>query len=79
LSNSPKKTFENSSANLIPGPGTYSSKDTLDKKGTIIGRSVRSGIRLNGVPGPGHYKIPVRIGDVPRYLIPSQNEEFKYV
>ncbi len=30
-------------------------------------------------PGPGHYYIPVKILDVPKYNIPNQNEEFKWV
>jgi len=30
-------------------------------------------------PGPGTYKIPARIQDVPGYLLPNRSVEFKYV
>jgi hypothetical protein len=33
----------------------------------------------DNTPGPGHYYIPVKILDVPKYNIPNQNEEFKWV
>lgn len=31
------------------------------------------------MPGPGHYKVPCKVADVPRYSYPSRPEEFKYV
>jgi len=31
------------------------------------------------VPGPGHYRVRSTFADVPRYLIPNQPDEFKYV
>lgn len=31
------------------------------------------------VPGPGHYRVKSTFADVPKYLIPNQNEEFKFV
>ena len=33
----------------------------------------------DAVPGPGQYKVPCRVADVPRYSYPARSEEFKYV
>ena len=30
-------------------------------------------------PGPGHYYVPVHFADVPRYVLPEQNETYKWV
>ena len=30
-------------------------------------------------PGPGFYKVPCTFGDVPRYNLPEQDEQFKWV
>ena len=30
-------------------------------------------------PGPGQYYIPVTVADVPRYVMPIQNEKYKWV
>ena len=34
---------------------------------------------LNGVPGPGQYKIPIHFANVPDYLIPNREEQVKYI
>jgi len=36
-------------------------------------------MQKDGTPGPAAYKIPVKVLDVPKYLIPNQNQEFKFV
>jgi len=36
-------------------------------------------VNKDGTPGPAAYKIPVKILDVPKYLIQNQNPEFKFV
>lgn len=33
----------------------------------------------NKNPGPGHYKIPVKFADVPKYSMPNQSQEFKWI
>lgn len=33
----------------------------------------------DNTPGPGHYYIPVKIADVPRYNLKEQNEQYKWV
>jgi hypothetical protein len=47
--------------------------------GNIFSKDSRSRERLNDVPGPGTYKLPVKFADVPSYLIPSKEESSKYV
>ena len=44
-----------------------------------FGSEKRGKTHTQGTPGPGAYRVPVKIIDVPKYLIPNQNEEFKYV
>jgi hypothetical protein len=62
----------------VPGPGAYS-PIIPSSKCVAFSRAGRKGLKPNGVPGPGYYRIPVRIADVPRYLVANQREEFKYV
>ncbi len=47
--------------------------------GVSFAKAIRDERQDLGVPGPGAYKVPVKVLDVPRYLIPNQNEEFKFV
>jgi len=44
-----------------------------------FGGSERSKTPINDSPGPGAYKIPVKIQNEPSYLLPNKSEEFKYV
>jgi len=46
-----------------------------------FGTQARSLEKKDGSPGPGHYKVPVKVADVPKYSLPSNKygEEFKYV
>jgi len=30
-------------------------------------------------PGPGAYKIPVKVADVPKYILPNKSDEFRFV
>ena len=48
-------------------------------KAHVFGRSDRNAFKGKEGPGPGSYKIPVQVADVPAYLIPGQKEEFKFV
>ena len=69
---------------LSPGPGAYESslanKNSSAKFG--FGTSKRPDVspaRKAFVPGPGQYKINVKVGEVPTYAMPNKAEEFKYV
>jgi hypothetical protein len=44
-----------------------------------FGSSQRSVERKNGVPGPGHYRVPCRVAEVPKYAMPGASEGFKFV
>ena len=65
----------------VPGPGTYQ-KTLVDKKSApsfgFGTSSQREPIKQTLSPGPGGYKIPVMIADVPAYAMPSRKEDYKY-
>jgi len=63
---------------IVPGPGMYSIKEE-EKKGNVFSHDTRQIFKVKEGPGPGAYKIPVQVADVPNYLIPGQNTEFKFV
>ena len=68
-----------------PGPGTYvNSAEKLKTSSPSFGfgSSQRPAIGGNGknqVPGPGQYKLPSKIQDVPAYALPNRKDESKYV
>jgi hypothetical protein len=57
----------------VPGPGTYTtapmqgSPDKRRNETFRIGTSKRDGLKDDGVPGPGSYKIPCSIAEMPAY------------
>lgn len=65
----------------VPGPGNYNYYNpSLDKGPKVkIGTETRVHNVKSDTPGPGAYKIPVKLMDVPRYLIQNQEEQFKFV
>jgi len=66
----------------MPGPGAYDVAKASHKTGLsyVFGSDQRTPLKKSdGVPGPGAYKVPVYVADVPKYLLPEQNQEFKYV
>jgi hypothetical protein len=44
-----------------------------------FGKEVKRSMKEDESPGPGFYKIPCRIAEVPRYVLPKQNEKYKFV
>jgi hypothetical protein len=68
--------------NKNPGPGIYSTvKNSYLFSGPKFGfgSSQRMPVRKDGEPGPGSYRIPTQVGNVPSYSMPNRNEKFKYV
>ena len=66
----------------VPGPGTYNSnlsnKQSAPRYG--FGSSQRANLAKKTLsPGPGGYKIPCTIGNLPSFAMPGGKEEFKYV
>lgn len=63
-----------------PGPASYENVKT-SKKGPKFpfGTANRTSNNIGDSPGPGSYKVPVKVANLPRYALPSQNEEFKFV
>ncbi len=75
-----------SKAGLGSGSGAGGNADNRDFGNSKLGSGVSHGFGkgegqpghdLN--PGPGYYYVPVTFADVPRYVLPVQNEEFKWV
>ena len=64
---------------IVPGPGTYvNSSEKLKLKSPSFGfgtskRPVLTGSTKFMTPGPGHYKVPTRIADVPSFAMPNRN------
>ena len=73
----------NQKINLIPGPGAYDIKIEDPKfklfKYGKFGSDSRYKIHKNNIPGPGAYRIPTKIVEAPRYLMPKIDETFAYV
>ena len=36
-------------------------------------------MKKDGSPGPGQYKIPSKISDLPAYAMPNRPEQYKYI
>ena len=70
--------------NRVPGPGNYDFSQN-DKKAAPrygFGTSTRENAspqRKDIGPGPGAYKVNVKVGDVPAYAMPARTEAQKYV
>jgi hypothetical protein len=62
-----------------PGPGNYNVRNILGGPGYGFGSSGRGTLGKDEVPGPGHYKVPCKVADVPGYSMPNRAEEYKYV
>jgi hypothetical protein len=64
-----------------PGPGAYDShlKNKKDAPRFGFGSSKRAGIASGDSPGPGHYKINVKVAETAAFAIPGKTDEFKYV
>jgi Sperm-tail PG-rich repeat len=65
----------------VPGPGNYNprKRPTSAAPAYGFGSSTRGQLTREATPGPGTYKVPSRIQDVPHYLLPNRDAEFKYV
>lgn len=69
---------------LVPGPGTYvNSAEKLKQAAPSFGfgtskRPVIGATKLQ-VPGPGAYKLPSKIADLPDFAMPNRKAESKYV
>jgi hypothetical protein len=69
---------------LVPGPGTYVNsaeklKTAAPSYGFGTSKRPELGATKMKVPGPGAYKIPARIADVPDFAMPNRNADSKYV
>ena len=77
-----KQTLD--TTHIVPGPGTYvnsAEKLKLAAPSFGFGTSKRPtvGVTKLNVPGPGAYKLPAKIADVPDFAMPGRKAESKYV
>ena len=70
----------------MPGPGNYEKNENgiskfneAPKFGFGTSKRPEPSPRKEGIPGPGHYRVKSTFADVPRYLIPNQDDKFKYI
>lgn len=61
-----------------PGPGNYSQGNLLGGPNYGFGTGSRGKGHTDDTPGPGYYKVPYYIANLPRYAMPDRKEEFKY-
>jgi hypothetical protein len=61
-----------------PGPGYYDPKNP-DSTSIVFGSEKRDKAYNTDTPGPGYYYIPCTVADVPRYVMPVQEERYKWV
>ena len=66
-----------------PGPGSYESDSNMNHtklfKNGKFGKSNRNPKKSSMSPGPGAYKIPCKIVEAPKYLLPNADDSFSYV
>jgi len=62
-----------------PGPGNYDVRGNIYGPSYGFGSGGRNKDRVNDGPGPGQYKLPYHVAEVPRYLIPNKPEEFRWI
>ena len=68
----------------VPGPGSYAQDSTKLKTSAPhygFGSSKRPDItgKKNSMPGPGEYKIPVKISDSKDFALHERQHEYRYV
>lgn len=79
IGNGPKTARDLSTRRIVPGPGAYERPQESKDLGVSFTHSKRLNLQKDENPGPGAYRVPVKFADVPKYLIPNQNESYKFV
>lgn len=64
-----KKHFKEQSYKPGPGAHTATMQDRRRVAGGGFGKSIRKGQKQDNSPGPGAYRLPTKIGDVPAHAI----------
>ena len=72
------------STSIVPGPGNYVNnaqklKQSAPSFGFGTSKRPELGASKDKVPGPGSYKLPSKIQDVPAYALPNRTNDSKYV
>ena len=64
----------------MPGPGSYQTPVARKTAPAFrFGRAKRPELAKSITPGPGSYKIKVKIANVPDYALPSRKPEHLFV
>ena len=77
IGTSQRSTLGRGDKSKEPGPGHYAHTDNRNSLSYSVGKSVRQEAKKLAVPGPGAYKVPYMVTQVPSYVM--QKSEFKYV
>jgi Sperm-tail PG-rich repeat len=67
---------------FVPGPGAYTLNTSLGGPAFGIGSSTRDGSPAktkNQTPGPGYYKVPTHIANLPRYVMPDRPDNLRFI
>ena len=77
------QTMRNTTA-IVPGPGNYvNNAEKLRRTSPSFGfgtsKRPEIGATKVKVPGPGAYKLPVKIQNTPEYALPNRSPDSKYV
>ena len=63
-----------------PGPGAYNiNYRNTEANNYSIGSGVRKVDKDGGNPGPGSYHVPYYVADVPRYVMPNKEDQWRFV
>ncbi len=63
----------------IPGPGAYMKSGEPKGSPAFSFGTARAIHHDNDVPGPGTYRLPSTVADLPRYAVSLRSNEFEYV
>lgn len=64
----------------VPGPGNYTARVDNTNKAFKFGTQKREGLKVNSTPGPGQYRIPCTIVNIPTYNMGGTfDNKFKYI
>jgi len=77
----PRHYDQKSKSGETPGPGSYLGQNdrVLKTKNGKFSTGLRDSAKPNNGPGPGSYRIPTKIVEAPRYLLPNMDETYSYV
>lgn len=71
MGSAPKQVKDISTRRHVPGPGAYEPKHPEKNQKTSFPLAARVQPKKELSPGPGAYKIPTKVSEVPTYALPN--------